>query len=275
MYKYFIALCMMIFSMCAVSNPQDLVVNKMYAEPIKNIGQDALKVSLIIPCHYVHAEHLHELLNDLEAQTVLPDEVIISLSQYESVPSHIVKKLEEDLWMFPVTIMLSKRKLYAGQNRNVGSLEATGDIFIYQDADDKAHPQRIEIIKFLFYRYDLDHLMHRFKRTGQDIGMVFEHMRDVGYLYPSDYPSQVPGKDMTNGNIAISKRLFNAYAWPEGGPGEDESYNRMLYKLYERRLLVYNILFAYRYCLSTNREPFGILTKNRKKQYQIKIIYRT
>ncbi len=273
--KYLFVLAILFFSVHAQKDTQMLLVDVMYKALMEGNDHNVVRVSLIIPCHPVHAPYLYALLKELEKQSMLPDEVIISLSEYEKVPIEIMEELEQARWNFPVTLILSKEALYAGQNRNVASLRATGEVFAYQDADDIPYRSRIEIIKYLFHMYEFDHLMHKFIIIKSQEQIDNNHQRLVAYLRPFDYESQVPGKHMTNGNIAISKKLFDTHQWPTTGPGEDEAYNRKLYKLYENRLLVHNVLLAYRQYLSAgyNRQFNQIGEDDTNKPYQTKIIF--
>ena len=60
------------------------------------------------------------------------------------------KKIENMKYPFKVIYIFHKECKYAGDNRNCACEKASGDIFITQDADDIPHPQRIEIIKYMF-----------------------------------------------------------------------------------------------------------------------------
>ena len=104
--------------------------------------------SVIIPCFYGHFKHLDELMNALCNQTVLPDEVVISLSEIDKLNPALIKKFENKKYPFPVKLIKHRELLWAGPNRNSACEHAIGDIFICQDADDLPHPQRIEIIKY-------------------------------------------------------------------------------------------------------------------------------
>ncbi len=286
MSKYLVILVLMFSSLHSKSDIADLVAGTTYRVVLDGT-EFPVSVSVIIPCHPAHAKHLYRLLRVLEEQTVLPDEVVISLSEYDKAPSEIIAALEQCHWLFPVTIILSQEKLYAGQNRNVASRHAIGDVFIYQDADDEPHKRRIEIVKFFFHIYELEHLMHKFAFVAKEIDKILYYDPEIKqflYLRPLDYASFIPGKHVTNGNIAISRELFNKYPWPDHVMGEDEMYNRMLYELDVRRLIIMTPLFIYRHYLSTSHHANtvslgGDVTMNFEhhvdKEHQTKIICRT
>lgn len=118
-----------------------------------------VKTSVIIPCYHGNARFLYSLLKLYERQTILPDEVVISLSEAHFVPEAI-DKIRNEEWKFPVKVLTSDDQHYAGWNRNNGCSYSQGDILILQDADDIPHPKRVEEIIFFFKQYDLDHCVH-------------------------------------------------------------------------------------------------------------------
>lgn len=223
---------------------------------MKSTNKD-IAASVVVPCHPAHIKHVYPLLRSLEEQSVLPDEVVISLSEYKQAHPEIMQLLKESRWAYPVTLILSEEKLNPGQNRNLGSSKASGDVFIYQDADDQPHPQRIEVIKHLFKTYNLDLLMHRFIefRKAEDVDASYwKHYDHVEFLCPSDYDSQIMGKDIHNGNTAISRNAFSLFKWPDFRTHEDEIYNRILYNHFGNRIIVLSPLLMYRHYLSSEYE---------------------
>lgn len=282
MNTYYIPLCIIFSSMHILPEIQDLELNRVYTVEIESTKN--IRASVIIPCHPAHSKHLYPLLKTLEEQSALPDEVIISLSEYKQVPDNIMTQLEESQWRFPVTIIFSERTLHPGQNRNLASSKALGDIFIYQDADDQPYPQRIEIIKQLFETYKLDLLMHRFIELHQATDIPLSHHHTVDFLCPSDYDSQIMGKDIHNGNTAISKKLFSTFKWPDYRTHEDETYNRILYKHFTNKIIVLTPLLVYRHYLSSgyehNLEAINVhieseVHKNLNNEHRITFLYNT
>ena len=120
--------------------------------------------------------YIKELLTAYEKQTVLPDEIVISVSQVQKIPNNILDELQQGSWLFSVTILSSKKQLFAGQNRNIAGTHAKGDILICQDADDLPHSQRVEIIKYFFEQYNPDFLMHQYRLSHEiDIEILTEY----------------------------------------------------------------------------------------------------
>ena len=131
--------------MCRIALPLIFVLLNSYA-----CQSNTIKTSVIIPCFYGHFQHLDELMNALCNQTVLPDEIVISLSEIDKLDPILVENFENKQYPFPVKLIKHQERLWAGPNRNSACQHASGDIFICQDADDLPHPQRIEIIKYFF-----------------------------------------------------------------------------------------------------------------------------
>lgn len=210
-----------------------LLVISHFAIEAKN-----LKTSLIIPCTYKHAHLLYPLLKLYERQTVLPDEVIVSLSEANQVSPDIINALQQESWIFPVKLLISTNKQYAGTNRNIACRKAIHDIFICQDADDLPHPQRIETIKYFFENHNVDHLLHTFV-FGDKITKFTPYTNDaIEFSY--DKKHDVAWKktpDIQNGCPAIRKRVFDALQWPETAHYEDTNFNVSVYQKFNRCIM--------------------------------------
>lgn len=232
-----------------------------------------LKTSIIIPCHGKHAKHLFPLLKLFEQQTVLPDEIVISISETDLMDSQLLTELNEDPWLFPVVIYTTQEKLYAGQNRNVACSHATGDIFICQDADDIPHPQRIEIIRYFFEHHGVDHLIHELLPLQQNQVSHFQMLPSfdkITFRKPHSFNEVWKAGTVTNGNIAISKNVFKTLKWPNNSRGQDVFYNQTVYKHFKRRIIIYVPLIYYRQYLSTSRSPHPYLGRIAQKAMSLR-----
>lgn len=214
---------------------------------------EALRASVIIPCHSVHAVHLEELLHSLEKQTMRPWEVVIALSDLAHVPKNVLRRLEKSLWAFPVTLITSNTILYAGQNRNLACRYAHGDVLICQDADDIPHPQRIEIITYFFTRYEPDLIVHTYACMQENRKVSCAHYADfnaIKWVNPESFDG-VAKNAIVNGNIAAKKEVLEKYKWPSDKRGQDVKFNRMLFNAVPHRILIYAPLYVYRKYLSS------------------------
>lgn len=231
-----------------------------------------MKTSLIVPCHGPHAQFLYDMLKNYENQTILPDEVIISLSSCQTVNPKIFKKLTDKAWVFPITLLLSKKRLFAGQNRNIACSHAQGDIFICQDADDLARPQRIEIIKYFFETYNLDFLIHsntvsnQNKNNAEKIVPFYENFEKIYYLTEKNL-NVIPLNQMTNGCPALAKKVFDTIKWPDNRRAEDVIFNDQVYRTFKNIRIIDADLYLYRYFLSSKKIG-NCIHLNKKKNNQ-------
>ncbi len=255
---------------------------KYYAE--KN-----LTTSVIIPCCAKHAPCLFSLLKTYETQTLLPDEVVISLSESDEVPKEVLEALHNEPWCFPVFLFLSTEKLYAGQNRNRACEHARGDIFICQDADDIPHPQRVEIIKYFFEHYKVDFLIHQFvfgRRAMESITcQYYNHINKIPFFYNSAITmAWNKGEPLSPGNPAMARYVFDKVKWSAQPRQQDLIFNENVYKLFNNCFALKVPLLVYRQFLSSlskdsalgNRLQVvvpGVINNRNKKQYAATIEY--
>ncbi len=223
---------------------------------------DNLRVSIIIPCHSKHGVHLYELLRSYELQTVLPDEVVISISEREKVSNELMNDLRDTDWAFPVKYILSKERVFAGENRNKACRIAKGDIFICQDADDLPDSRRIEIIKFFFSKYNVDHLMHcyYFSEDLKHINFTgSKSLEEMDFMYPRNMREVwSTGKKVHFGNIAIKRNVFDKIKWTSKPNGQDEEFDEKVYGARFKCMVVLEPLTLYRIELSSWKRFFKI-----------------
>src|SRR5690242_6313855 len=67
-----------------------------------------MKTSIIVPCHFKHFILVPGLLENLKNQTVMPDEVIISITEqhFQMVEKDDLSKVKEINWPFDVKIVI-------------------------------------------------------------------------------------------------------------------------------------------------------------------------
>lgn len=204
------------------------------------------RVSIIIPCKYTHAQFLYTSLKAYEQQTVIPHEVVISLSEAHLADEAIIAQLQNEPWQFSLQLIMSDHVIWAGENRNIACRHAHGDIFLCHDADDLPHPQRVEIIKYLFDRYNVDHLMHNFMYSHEFHSFAPYNVSRITFKAPRNYVDANRDPRNHNGNIAISRNLFNKIQWPNDMKGQDVHFNRMVYKKFRRRMRISLPLILYK-----------------------------
>lgn len=211
-----------------------------------------LRVSVIVPCSHKHAKHLPELLPQIAKQTRKPDEIIVALSGCGPPDP-----------MAGVRFVHSKVARSAGYNRNAASEGATGDVLIYQDADDLPHPQRVEVIAALFEKYEIEHLMHSFIYTRGSTWYIAGDSKRFPFpiVMPpttideaaskSSYRTH-PAGNMTNGEVSILRSVWSAVKWPDHmGTAEDVGFNQKIFKQFKQTVTTPLPLIVYRHHLSS------------------------
>lgn len=257
-FAFFLYMLLVTSDISGISND----VNKR-TKPLENV-----KTSIIIPCCAKHAEHLYILLRMYENQTELPDEIIISLSEFNQVDDNIIKELQNKKWSFPVKLIASDKKQFAGENRNVACSHASGDIFICQDADDLPHPQRVEIIKYFFKNYHIDHLMHLCKvvkekdKDKSRVSFLYNDFTEIKYLFSNNlnkvresgrFTNDSAAMAFHNGNVAITKHVFDQIKWSTTmKQGQDVHFNQRVYQRFKNCIAIYVDLLTYRNFLSSH-----------------------
>ena len=88
-------------------------------------------------------------------QTILPDEVSISISEVDDY------KPNKDYGLNLIITTHTEPKNGA-ENRNIASGKLSTDIISFMDCDDLMHPQRLEFIKKSFDN-DIDAVVHEFE----------------------------------------------------------------------------------------------------------------
>lgn len=218
-----------------------------------------MTVSVIIPCDATHFQELSILLEHLRDQTIVPNEVVISLSRVESLEENAIISLENQEEPFSLKILRHYGTVSAGENRNLAAKHSSGDILICQDADDLPHPQRVEIAKYMFQTYHIDHLIHGLISPYKtfipyEIDKIPVH-RFVNIIDRNRYCAD-NNFYIHNGNICYTRKVAENLSWDSGKTGEDTRFNERIYASSYRSILIHANLIMYRVHLSTNVPGF-------------------
>lgn len=203
-----------------------------------------IRMSVVVPCYYKHASFLIDLIRAYEAQTRLPFEMIIALSQAGKVDPAILESIQQGSFKFPVKLLCSDQQATAGENRNRACSAAQGTIIVCQDADDLPHPQRLEIIGYFFKTYPIHHLMHQFAQENI-IDLVYDP-KQIPYKILRDFEKIWECGLVTNGNVAFARHVFEQVQWSKRILGEDVVFNSSVYDLFHHNVVLEVPLIAYR-----------------------------
>ena len=250
-----------------VNNLNDEILKEYYL--IKD-EINKLSISIIIPCHYKHFKYLSQLLSFYNHQTIIQKEIIVVLSQSNMLDEKNIEELKNNKYLYELKIICVKEKSPAGRNRHLGSKDATGDIIIFQDADDLPHLQRNEIIYKCFINYpQIDHILHGYSRYHiiykkyniNNIPIkIFNHNMFYNHNEMASY-------NLTNGNIAIRKNVIDKVKWEdEKYRGQDVIFNKNLYTLLRKYLIIRLPLYVYREKLSVKKY---VIDNNNRMRFNI------
>lgn len=118
-------------------------------------------ICVAIPCYKPHIPKLIRLLESIQAQTLLPHQVVISCS---SMGSDTLPTLPP--FPFPVEVITHAGRKNAAENRNCAAERCVCDILTFMDSDDIMHPQRLEFIEKAF-RTDVEFVVHSYFQKNQ------------------------------------------------------------------------------------------------------------
>lgn len=230
------------------------------------------KISIIIPCIPQHFnEFLLNLINDIISSTRIPNEIIISLCDCLKIEkkyfdefknklyflfndkNKITKKNNKQIINCKYKIVTNNELLFAGENRNYGFSYSTGNIIIFQDADDYIHNQKIEIIEYFFDKYkDVVCINHcfigklpKYKFVTYDnfdkIGIYFSDIvfkkhfpnNSINDKYKLWYGTHSFGIDVANGHVSIKRCVMEKIKFTNKKRGQD-------------RIFLYDVLYEFK-----------------------------
>lgn len=123
-----------------------------------------MKKSVVIPSTNEHFKYLDKVFLSYVNQTIKPEEIVVSVAN-----GHLINKVDVDNLKGKYTehfenveIILHDKVVPEGPNRGEGTKVASNELIIYNDSDDLAHPQRVEIVAGAFDQYEINHLNHSY-----------------------------------------------------------------------------------------------------------------
>ena len=238
-----------------------LFLSHTFADPYRVLqpkgAPTPLKTSVIVPCAGQHFEFLEPLLQSYRAQTLPPDEVVISLSSIEHLDPAKIDALEQAPWPFALKICRSRNKQSAGLNRNIAVSNSTGELILCQDADDLPHPQRVEIAKYIFENYNVEHLIHQYVPENGAF-MPYNPSTVSVYSFPKfdDIEHPIFQERLHKGNVCLLRRVTTLVKWDDVkhlGCDHDIQFDRDVYQKFKNTAVIPCDLIMYRVRLSAFR----------------------
>lgn len=233
-----------------------LLVDSAYSFKIDQLvprkEKQKMTTSVIVPCVARHFLWVSGLLESYENQTVKPDEVVISLSEVEKLNPKEINDIEAGLWSFKLKVIRNKGVVIDGDNRTIAMDNSSGDVLIFSDADDVPHPQRVEISKFIFENYEIDHILHSmcnrydFKRDIKMNDLEFLKFKKYDEVWNYCEKTRIP---LTTGSPCFLRKIGERVKWTAIN---DQAHARAVYNMFPNTILLCEGLIFYRVLLSSH-----------------------
>lgn len=181
-------------------------------------------ISIGIPCHNLHVGYLQELIDCYNSQTIQPSEIIISISEYKKS-----LKLNSKV---PLNIITTKKRNFAGINRNIIMRENNSDFVMFNDADDLPHIKRVEIVQnAIAKKRKVNVLLHSYlasnksKNSFNNLKISKENFLnlnlEINNLKLQKYKKLSFDKNLTHGAIIVDKEVGKLVKWSSKPKGQD------------------------------------------------------
>lgn len=250
--------------------------------------RSGLRSALILPCTRAHFEiHLELSLLQYMEGTVWPDEVIVSVSEAEALDPWLLASLRERYsQLFARFVIITfEGPRSSGFNRQAASELAEADILVYADADDPAHPQRLDVLLAHFALRAADELVmvhHRwtcnastFRRLDTSAARLLDKggylsagellaahanasfksgLAEPDGVSPAEMLQTMPvyastlgarGAYVLTGQPAIRRSVLSAVQWPDWHGGEDKVFSWTVVARLGRSIVIFDELACY------------------------------
>ena len=202
-----------------------------------------------IPVVLRHIQHLETCVEHILNQTLLPNELIIIISEYDDSndSKQYIDKIKTNV---PSSINLIIKtfceKQYAGKNRQIAYNLCSSDIIIYQDCDDIVHKQRNEILFKTYLDTKIPHILHGWthEKAAQFRDINFDNI-ELAHEFNKI------GIYTHNGAIFMNKSIIGNITFPDIRNGQDTLLNNLISKKHKSILLLCNDIYIYNEHLSS------------------------
>ena len=160
------------------TNLSDASLNKISS--FYETRAEKISISVCIPVipRDIDSGCLDELMSSIANQTTTAAEVVLSFtnSSYSEALS-LRTSFQERVDPVPVIVVRSSEAYIQGKSRNNAALVSTAELISFIDADDKMHPERLEVIQGAFRENEnLTLLLHGFVEDANESGWELESM---------------------------------------------------------------------------------------------------
>tara|TARA_B100001093_G_scaffold518364_1_gene602914 strand:+ start:1066 stop:1764 length:699 start_codon:yes stop_codon:yes gene_type:complete len=225
-----------------------------------------MNISICIPCVDKHIPLLCNFLKTITYFTRKPDEIIISLSpKFDKLDLNNIKNtLEKNYLCYNLKCLVQNKQTNCATNLNKCFDIVTGDIIIISGADDIIHPQKLEIIEYLFNKYpETTMILHNLiNSNNRDYSLKIFDKYDINDLnIYSDLISCKPfgllskkfqldtnsefGPNYVCGAPTIKKKILNNIKFKDVDYGEDAHFITDIHNYYKSTIYIPFKLMSY------------------------------
>lgn len=209
-----------------------------------------------IPVVFKHLKHLAYAVRSILEQTLLPNEIIIIISEYVKNAGNdkILEEIERDIDKLNIKSIFKtfSGRQYAGKNREIAYNLCATDLIIYQDCDDWAHKQRNEIFRQTFERTKSPHILHGWTADQDSKNRHIDNDTIQTDKYRNRMRFQRRGHHVANGTFLINKAVIGPLRFPNMRIGEDVNLNRFLSRRFNSLVILNNNMYIYNEDLSSH-----------------------
>jgi len=209
-----------------------------------------ITITNAIPVVFRHFKHLNTAIDNILTQTILPNEIIIIISEYVDNNDNnlILSNIEDKVKKYNINFIVDTfvNKQYAGQNRQIAYNLCNSNIIIFQDCDDLAHKQRNEILLKIYEKTKSPHILHGWTNDKNslnkyiDINQIKIHNKD-----------KINKMITTNGPVFLNKTDIGEIIFPNNIKGQDVALNTLLKNKFNSILIQNNDIYIYNNNLSS------------------------
>jgi glycosyltransferase involved in cell wall biosynthesis len=198
-------------------------------------------ISVLIPCIEKHIQFLGRCIKSIREQTLLPSEVVISISNitekndsYPNTRIAVEKLIGKYRDKLDIIIYYTSDIKYAGQNRNICVGLSTGDIISFIDADDVMYSNRLNILDTIFRVCPkCIGILHYFTENAA-LGMEPDQTYEDNKIWDYTFSELIH-----YGHPSFRRKIFNKYKYSDAHRTQDFGFIETIIPEYREQLLVY------------------------------------
>lgn len=196
-------------------------------------------ITICIPCYPKHTKFLLRCVQSVENQTIHPEKIIIGHSEIDKTESlKLQKKFLK--FSFPVKIIFTKEKSFAGYNRNRCVPYCNTKYISFFDSDDIMHTKRIEILWKNIVKFSPKCIIHSYSRKQNPIiknnYKIIKRKEIFSWITKNDKFNNfdIKKKKITAGHITLENHYFNYIKYGNEKREEDYIFLKKFIKLYSK-----------------------------------------